>query len=148
MVVQHRSREVRRGGWRGDGLGETHTLRCMCVSSHTKHTDLLPACSFLFLSPPLSPALPLPPPTCSPHTEEQARTAHCSFFVSLSSSNSCFSASLLPLWVLVKYMLLALLTLRMLVLQVVSPTVPSALCTHNLNFSLSETLIFHLSLCL
>lgn len=106
----------------------------------THHTCcLLLACSFPFLFPffLLLSLSPLPPPTYSPHTEEQVRTAPRSFFVSLSSSNSCFSPSLFSLWVLVKYMLLALLPLRMLLLQVVRPTAPSAPRAHNLNFILS-----------
>lgn len=73
------------------------THRISDVFSFTHHTYcLLPACSFSFLCPFFSPALSLPPPTYSPLSEEQVRTAPCSFFVSLSSSNSCFSPSLFP----------------------------------------------------
>lgn len=115
-----------------------HTQTDIYLSFYTPNILPTPCLLFSFLVPLLSPALPLPlpPPTYTPHAEEQVRTAPRSFFVSLSSSNSCFS--LFPLWVLVKYMVLALLALRMLLLQVVCSTAPWALCTHNLNFILSQ----------
>lgn len=73
--------------------------------------------------------------------QSRVRTAPCSFFVSLSSSNSGFSLPLPLPKVPVKSMLLALLALR--ICQEVLPCSTLDICTENWNF------IFHpLTLCL
>lgn len=137
QVVQHRSKEEMRLEKRLPAQNShTPSHRCMNFFLHTKHTALLPACSFSFL--------PSPFP-CSPFASSHLQSLHWRASKDSPLLPLCLALLLqqlllslsLSLWVLVKYMLLALLALRILLLQVVHPAAPSALCTHILNFILS-----------
>lgn len=131
------AQEQRRGGWSRDFLQLCRTLSDVYLSPYTPHILLTPCLLFSFLVLfflLLSLSLCLLPLQSS---HWRASKDSPPLFLCLTLLQQLLHSLSLSLWVLVKYMLLALLALRILLLQVVCPTAPLALRTHNLNFILS-----------